>query len=237
MAASQSMHHLLALQLGDTWSHANGLGSQPTAYLIWCAIRGLFLNNANQRAAYPLQEFHGLFQGDLSVHDYFSCLKQLDDLLHDVGYPVSDPAMVINTLCGLNSKFSHAISVLTARKPLPTFLFTRGYLLQEEAHQKHTAKMEAVFALVAGTTPVPPTWPPVPPQVPTPPPSYSPSKNSDKNNNKKCNANDNKKTSSPSTGMHAATPPWSTSFNPWTGLVQAWPLPIWHPYVSGLLGP
>jgi hypothetical protein len=114
----------------------------------------LFLDNVDQRTVYALQEFHGLFQGDLSVHDYFSRLKQLADLLRDVGHPVSDPAMVTNALRGLNSKFSHAISVLTTRKPLPTFLFTRDYLLQEEAHQKHTAKMEVASALVAGTTSV-----------------------------------------------------------------------------------
>jgi hypothetical protein len=101
----------------------------------------LFLDNIDQHAVYALQEFHGLFQGDLSVHDYFSRLKQLADLLRGIGHPVSDPTMVINVLGGLNSKFSHAISVLTARKPLPTFLFTRDYLLQEEARQKHTTQM------------------------------------------------------------------------------------------------
>jgi hypothetical protein len=50
--------------------------------------------------------------------------------------------MVINALCGLNSMFIHAISVLIAHKPLPTFLFTQDYLLQEEAYRLYTAKME-----------------------------------------------------------------------------------------------
>jgi hypothetical protein len=67
------------------------------------------------------------------LNDYFNRLKHLADLLRDVGHPVSDPAMVINALHGLNSKFSHATSVITARKPLPSFLFTHDYLLQEEA--------------------------------------------------------------------------------------------------------
>jgi hypothetical protein len=150
----------------------------------------------------------------------------LADLLLDVGHLVPDPVMVINALRGLNSKFSHAISVLTAHKSLPTFLFTRDYLLQEEARQKHTAKMEATSALVAGTTFMLPAWPPVPPQAPTSPPSHSPSKNSGKNNNKKRKANDNKKILSPSLGTNVVLPPWSVLYNPWTGLVQAWPLPI-----------
>jgi hypothetical protein len=80
-----------------------------------------------------LQKYHSLFQGDLFIHDYFNHLKHLSNLLHDVVHPMSDPSMVINVLRRLNSKFSHTISMLTARKPLPTFLFTRDYLLQEES--------------------------------------------------------------------------------------------------------
>jgi hypothetical protein len=177
-----------------------------------------------------------------SIHDYFSRLKHLVDLLRDIGHPVSDPAMVINALRGLNSKFSHAISVLTARKPLPSFLFSRDYLLQEEARQLHTAKMEAASALVAGSSSTPPTWPPVRPPLPpapmgqTPPPSTS-NKNVGKNNNKKRKDNDNKKLMSSSPSGGAPLPPWSASFNPWTGVVQAWPLLIWLPFAPGLLGP
>jgi hypothetical protein len=68
---------------------------------------------------YALQEFHGLF-------------KQLANLLHDVGHPVTKPSLVINTLHGLNSKFSQAISTITAMKSLPSFLHVSNYLLQEE---------------------------------------------------------------------------------------------------------
>jgi hypothetical protein len=64
--------------------------------------------------------------------------------------------MVINALCGLNSKFSHAIFVLSARKPLPMFLFTQDYLLHEEAQQRHTTKMEAASAMVAAMSSAPP---------------------------------------------------------------------------------
>jgi hypothetical protein len=92
----------------------------------------VFLDNADQRAVYALQEFHSLFQGELPIHDYFSRLKHLADLLRDVRHPVSDLAMVINALCGLNFKFSHAISVLTARKPLQE---TRRFLAAQ-GHQK-----------------------------------------------------------------------------------------------------
>jgi hypothetical protein len=105
---------------------------QPMVIALWPAIKGLFLENADQRAVYTLQECHGLFQGDFSITDYFGCLKQLSDLLYDVGHPVPEPSLVINALGGLNSKFSHAISTITAFKPLPSFLFIRNYLLQDE---------------------------------------------------------------------------------------------------------
>jgi hypothetical protein len=51
------------------------------------------------------------------------------DLLHDISHPVSEPSLVINALHGLNSKFSQAISTITAMKLLPSFLHIRNYLL------------------------------------------------------------------------------------------------------------
>jgi hypothetical protein len=211
---------------------------KPMVYIIWQAICGLFLDITDRRVVYALQEYHGLYQGNLSIHDYFSRLKHLSDLLRDVGHLMSDPAMVINALRGLNSKFSHAISVLITHKPLPSFLFVRDYLLQEESRQCHTTKMEVASALVVGTTSTPSARPPLPPQAPALPATYSSSKNSVKNNNnKKRKAKDNKKIHSLATGTSAPSPPWSTSFNPWTGVVQVLPLLIWRPSAPGLLGP
>lgn len=94
---------------------------RPTAHLIWSAIHGLFLGNADQRAIYALQEFHSMYQGDLSITSYFRRLKDLADLLRDVGYPVSDFSMVVDALRGLSSRFSHAIPNITATHPLPQF--------------------------------------------------------------------------------------------------------------------
>jgi hypothetical protein len=102
---------------------------KPAALALWSKIKGLFLDNANQRVVYTLQDFHSLFQGDLSITDYFGHLYKLSDLLYDVGHPVSKLSLVINALRGLNSKFSHAISTITAFKPLSAFLFVKNYLL------------------------------------------------------------------------------------------------------------
>lgn len=85
-----------------------------TAYSVWTSICNLFLDNTMQRAVYAQQEFHSLYQGDLSVNDYCSRLMDLADTLRDIGSPVSDMALVLNTLHSLNPKFHQEISVLTS---------------------------------------------------------------------------------------------------------------------------
>jgi hypothetical protein len=236
------MHHLL-----DLHSITNNLMkmivvARPTTFLIWSADRGLFLDNADQRVVYALQEFHSLFQGELSINDYLIRLKELGDLLRDVGHPVSDPSMVVNALLGLNSKFSHAISVLTARKPLPTFLYIRDYLLQDKVRQAHTAKMEAASTLLATNS----SAASVPQQASVKPPaSYSPNKKQNPNNKKGKQNGGKKKTSNnnggsgtpPSSDNIASQASWGPGYNPWTGMVQAWLMPIWRPSGQGLLGP
>lgn len=155
---------------------------QPSAFLLWSAIRGLFLDNSNQRAVYTLQEFHSLFQGNLSINR----LKNLGDLMRDVGHAVSEPSKVLNALDGLSSKFSHTIPILTACHPLTTFSYVRDYLQQDKACQAHTAKMEAASALMATASAAGsgmPTPPRPPATNPSSPPSYLPTKKS--NNNKK----------------------------------------------------
>lgn len=98
-----------------------------------------------------LQEFHILFQSDLTVHNYFSCLKQLGDLLCDGGCPMSDMSMVVNTLHGLSSNYFNAIPVITGHKPLPTFEYVYNYLMQiNENCQEHTPKMEAQHRVARG---------------------------------------------------------------------------------------
>ncbi|KAL6647998.1 hypothetical protein ACP70R_012222 [Stipagrostis hirtigluma subsp. patula] len=54
-----------------------------TALTLWTAIRNLFLDNAMHRAVYALQEFHSLYQGNMSIHEYCERLKKLSDTLRD----------------------------------------------------------------------------------------------------------------------------------------------------------
>ncbi|KAL6661383.1 hypothetical protein ACP70R_000767 [Stipagrostis hirtigluma subsp. patula] len=79
---------------------------RDTAYAVWTVIANLFLDNAMHRAIYIQQEFHSLYQGSLSVAEYCGKMKKLADMLSAVGHPVSDPALVVNLLRGLNRELA-----------------------------------------------------------------------------------------------------------------------------------
>jgi len=134
----------------EIWNDVNR--PRATAYSAWTAITSQFLDNSLQRAVYAQQEFHSLFQGDMNISEYCGRLKRLADTIYDCGAAVSDPALVINTLRGLNNKFSQAIAVLSTMSPPPTFLYTKSYLLQEEHRMRHSQHMEAQTALMAAAT-------------------------------------------------------------------------------------
>ncbi|KAF8669207.1 hypothetical protein HU200_051537 [Digitaria exilis] len=206
-----------------------------TAFSLWMAIRNLFLDNAMHRAVYALQEFHSLFQGDMSVTEY-SRLKQLSNQLRDVGHPMSDPALVINTLRGLNSKSHNAISVIGAQRPTPSFLAVRSYLLQEERQMENRHKMEAATALMAAGSSSTAGKPSAPPASS---PSFSPTKPaSDKK--KKRKQSDGRPRQAANTSFSQGAPPqqpWGTTYNPWTRVVQAWSMPQWRAPGTGVLGP
>jgi hypothetical protein len=55
---------------------------------------------------YAQQEFHSLFQADMWISEYCGRLKCLTDTLYDYGAAVFNLVLVINTLRGLNNKFS-----------------------------------------------------------------------------------------------------------------------------------
>ncbi|XP_021313547.1 uncharacterized protein LOC110434125 [Sorghum bicolor] len=211
--------------------------SRATAYSAWTAITNQFLDNSLQRAVYAQQEFHSLFQGDMNISEYCGRLKRLADTLYDCGAAVSDPALVINTLRGLNNKFSQAIAVLSTMSPPPMFLYTKSYLLQEEHRMRHSQHMEAQTALMAAAT-TPPATKPV---TPNPPPPQAPNPGAN-DRRKKRKASDGRNRQNTSAGHHAPSggqsssaspPPWASAYNPWQGVVQVWPMHAWRPSVLG----
>jgi len=57
-----------------------------------------------QRAVYLEAELRSTVQGDLSMNDYYTKLKQITDQLRHIGHPISEPSQVLNLLRGLNPK-------------------------------------------------------------------------------------------------------------------------------------
>jgi hypothetical protein len=104
---------------------------RASSFTIWTNIEGLFRDNELQCTVYLEAEFRTLQQGDLSMTEYCSCLKQLADNLHDVGQPVYEPSQVLNLLRGLNTKYRHVKQVITSKFPPHTIMSARSYLLLE----------------------------------------------------------------------------------------------------------
>lgn len=70
--------------------------------------------------------------GELSVHDYFTNIKKLADLLEGICEKVKEKNIVIHAINILSSKFETTVGIILHSKPLPTFDEARFMLLVEE---------------------------------------------------------------------------------------------------------
>ncbi|XP_071678377.1 uncharacterized protein [Lolium perenne] len=124
------------------------LAGNQTARQLWLAARDLFTANKAYKAIYLDNDFRQLVQGSLSIHEYCRRQKHLADALSDNDSPVSDRALVLNTLHGLGPRFASAATVISMTDPLPTFLRTRVMLQMEEMQQANATATSATTALV-----------------------------------------------------------------------------------------
>ncbi|XP_062203438.1 uncharacterized protein LOC133905692 [Phragmites australis] len=85
----------------------------------------------------------------MSVSDYCQKIKTLADSLRDVGYSVSDPALVINTLRGLNPCFSSAAMHISLMAPLPTFTNVCSMLLMQAMRLENESRIAFTTVLFA----------------------------------------------------------------------------------------
>ncbi|KAK3139857.1 hypothetical protein QOZ80_5AG0391610 [Eleusine coracana subsp. coracana] len=203
--------------------------SRSSAFTLWTDIEGIFRDNELERAVYLEAKFRNLQQGDMSMTEYTTRLKTLADNLRNVGHTVSEPSQVLNLLRGLNPKYRHVKPVMKARRPPHTFMSAWSFLLLEEASADHEDKQAAGHALYAGHS------------------STSNDGNSssggshNKPRNKKHGSGRPSHVGGGAGGSAASgTPPgfgspWATGYNPWTGFVQAWPMPV-HAPRAGVLG-
>ncbi|CAN6247289.1 unnamed protein product [Urochloa humidicola] len=212
---------------------------RTTAFSVWAEIEGVFRDNELHRAVYDEAEFRSLRQGDMTMAAYTGRLKKLADKLRDVGHPVSESSQVLNLLRGLNPKYRYVKPVITSKSPPHTFRSACSYLLLEELNADNEVQMEADAAYYAGHR------------------SDGHAGQGDSSHKKPRNkkrgkgggatssnggvgANAGGSSGSSGSGGSGAQPvsglPWAAGYNPWTGLVQAWPMAFRAPG-AGILGP
>ena len=138
-----------------------------TARSLWRSLRSLFRSNRHARATYLRDEFHSFMQGDLSVVEYTSKLKQMADQLGDLGRHVKERDLVDNVLRGLDERLQHTIPHMTRGRP-PSFVKLRSFLLLEEQRLAGQARSAARNALIAQAQAFHASRPPPPPTAPAP---------------------------------------------------------------------
>jgi len=201
------------------------------AYTVWSTIGSQFLDNVIQRTAQARQRLHALSQGDLSVTDYCANIKRVADVLRDLGSPLTDQELVITLLSGLSDKLAHcAPTISVSRMP---FLQARSFLHQEEAWIADRAQKTASTALLSTARSTTPTGAPT--NAPVGITNNSTPYSSGGSNGGSARPRKRKKQSGHTGGASSASPTAAaptpthggavTSWvNPWTGVVQAWPL-------------
>ena len=95
------------------------LTKNQTARQLWLAVAELFTANKASKAIYLDNEFRQVVQGAMSIHEYCRRQKQLSDALADNDSPVTDRALVLNTLRGLGPRFASAATVISMTDPHP----------------------------------------------------------------------------------------------------------------------
>lgn len=122
------------------------LSTDTTARVVWLGLEHQFLGNSEQRAQNLTTAFHTFQQGDLTVDEYCRKMKAFADDLGDVGEPVRDRTLVLNTLNGLSEKFHNLGSLVPMQRPFPTFVEFRSMLrLEELSKSPRSTSSSAVF--------------------------------------------------------------------------------------------
>ncbi|XP_062233910.1 uncharacterized protein LOC133931113 [Phragmites australis] len=120
-----------------------------SARRVWLGLEEQFVGNKETRALYIDAEFRTFCQGDLSISDYCSKMKNMADALGDLGEPVLDRTLVLAVLRSLNERFSYMAALIKRTKPFPSFSEVRADLMLEELTAKNKPTEPSAF-LAAG---------------------------------------------------------------------------------------
>lgn len=102
------------------------------AIQLWMNLASLFTDNKDYRAIQLEEKFKPLKKGSSSIYDYCQTVKNIADQLTDVGHPISDKQLVLQTLHGLPNSYRTVVNLISFQTPLPTVFQTRSLLQIEE---------------------------------------------------------------------------------------------------------
>lgn len=143
-----------------------------SAHHLWTSLASLFTDNKDYCAIQREEQFKSLKKGSLSIHNYCQTIKSIADQLADVGHPLSDKQLVLQTLHGLPKSYSTVVNSISFQTPFPTFFQTRS-LLQMEETRIFEPEQNPTTVLYAARNTHPPSNPPQPnPAPPSNPPSH-----------------------------------------------------------------
>ncbi|KAK1607923.1 hypothetical protein QYE76_031596 [Lolium multiflorum] len=128
------------------------MAAGTTSFAVLTAITDLFRDNQQARPGYLGQKFSNITQEDKSVTDYCLEQKAAANALADVIAPVTDNALVWNTIKGLHGHYKDVGNLAPLLTPFPSFLQFRNMLLLQEL--KPNAKI--VIERRSSTPPLPP---------------------------------------------------------------------------------
>jgi hypothetical protein len=90
-------------------------------------------------------------QGDRKIEDYGNEMKKAADALRNVGQAVYPSTLLLNLLCGLNSRYSTTADISASTAGM-TFATALDQLKLKELRLENEAKVEATNALIASSS-------------------------------------------------------------------------------------
>ncbi|XP_044370836.1 protein transport protein SEC31 [Triticum aestivum] len=201
-----------------------------TAADLWAALQQLFQDNSDARINALHTELRTITQGDSPVTVFCQRIKSIGDELRQLGDHVDDRVLINALLVGLGEQFEKQVAFIPMLRPYPSFGEVRSLLQLEAQNQARKATRLQVFhASTKSSAPAPSTPSAAPVQ---PPPGWRPSPNYRGKNpvyrppQPRSASSSASSSSTPSSTPTASTPTaWHQQQDPWTGLVQAWPMP------------
>ncbi|XP_039133230.1 uncharacterized protein LOC120270279 [Dioscorea cayenensis subsp. rotundata] len=208
-----------------------------TTHGIWTDIENMFPDNKKRRIVFLEAEFCNINQGDMTITEYCHKLKTMADVLGDIGQPISNETLVLIMLRGLNNNFATMATLLPMQSPFPTFIRVHSLLLLKETQHKNTTKsITPITALVSTTT------------------SIIDHGNTNDRGVRGDHGNFNGhghggRGKGHGRGGHTgqgsgrnqnftnSSSGWAPFYNPWTGVIHAWPNQWCSPPNTGILGP